>query len=242
MGNDSALAVPVRQVAHDLRLLQAVVRADHQPAHRLHPRGSGDVAGPASSGPEGNLLETTEEHAHRLRCIASRSSPTTSSTAYPGDRTTAAGSRAPSTSPSSAAPDVAGHAGRARPHLRRGKSEAIRRGLLPFMVLSDRNISAERVARSAHLAACGGGAPPPGAHQEPHPGRHHPGDRRGPGSASPLPAGGIRRRRQSTPTSPSRRSGTSRLQDGVSGKKTTTSRQHLGSWWRPTRRAWPRAC
>ena len=45
MGNDSALAVPQRQAADALRLLQAALRAGHQSADRFDPRRSDHVAG-----------------------------------------------------------------------------------------------------------------------------------------------------------------------------------------------------
>ena len=57
MGTDTPDRGAVRPAAAAVRLLQAAVRAGHQPAARRHPRGAGHVARRRTIGPEGNLLE-----------------------------------------------------------------------------------------------------------------------------------------------------------------------------------------
>ncbi len=56
----AALAVLSRQEQAALQLLQAAVRAGHQPADRSDPRSDRDVADAASSGPKPNLLDIND--------------------------------------------------------------------------------------------------------------------------------------------------------------------------------------
>jgi glutamate synthase (NADPH/NADH) large chain len=68
----------VRPAAPAVRLLQAAVRAGHQPAARRDPRGARHLARHSSTiGPEGNLLDPARRRAARS-CCRSRSSTTTS--------------------------------------------------------------------------------------------------------------------------------------------------------------------
>ena len=70
MGNDTPLAVLSDQAAAAVRLFQAAVRAGHQPADRLHPRGA-------------DHLERSAGSARRATCW-SRSRPTAGSSSWSG--------------------------------------------------------------------------------------------------------------------------------------------------------------
>ena len=79
MGTDTPLAVLSDRAAAALRLLQAAVRAGHQPAARRHPRGAGHVDGDRRSAPERNLLRAGAGELPARSAPVSRSSTTTSS-------------------------------------------------------------------------------------------------------------------------------------------------------------------
>ena len=83
MGNDSALAVLVRQAAHALRLFPAAVRAGDEPADRLDPRRSHHVARVLRRAPRATCSRPRRSTPSGCAC-ASRSSPTRS---WPASRT-----------------------------------------------------------------------------------------------------------------------------------------------------------
>ena len=66
MGNDTALAVLSDMRPAAVLLLQAAVRAGHEPGHRPDPRVDRDEPRGACIGPEINLLDETPDHCHQL--------------------------------------------------------------------------------------------------------------------------------------------------------------------------------
>ena len=66
MGNDAALAVLSRPAAAAVQLLQAALRAGHEPADRPDPRGDRDERRHAASARSATCSPKTPEHAHQL--------------------------------------------------------------------------------------------------------------------------------------------------------------------------------
>ena len=189
MGTDTPDRGAERQAAAAVRLLQPAVRPGHQPAARRDPRGAGHLASTAPSAPRPTCSSRRRRRAARS-CCRSRSSPTTT---WPRSATSTATATCRASSPTSPAASTPSRAAARRWPTRldeicagglRGdrRRRPHHRALRPAL---HRRAGADPVA-----AADRRGPPPPGAREDPHPGR---------------PAGRGRRRPRGAPRRAARR-------------------------------------
>ena len=150
----------------------------------------------ATLGPEGNLLDPTPASCRQVVAADARSSRTTSWPSSSTSTTTAsspASSRSPSTACSRSPRAARACAVRSTTSGRKVSATPIADGA-KIIILSDRHSNAELAPIPALLLTVGG-APPPHPGEDPHPGRPHRRDRRGPRGAPHGAAARLRRRR-----------------------------------------------